>query len=314
MTWKCYELKFKAISGIHIGYRKLGMINQTRYYIPGKTMWGAVTAILSRRFMENYGDKKIYDEFKEFVKKHLIFSYFYPIRGEDILYPTYEEGLKFRNMSKEDFENKFISSYVSTAVNPNSRTAEEGSLHEFEYISSKIRKNDNVHFIGYLFFNEGGNRSIFIKELNDEIIIEKSGKEVQLFKEIERIQVGGERNYGFGWLDLVNHQPKSDKVNLYDSNSSAKVNLKENLTLENTGNNESITALSHVNIENLNFESIQGDIEPFLGREWGNEKDKKGAGQKISDPIICLTPGTKFRLKENTKLTINDYGIWQLKT
>ncbi len=303
---------FKAKSGIHIGCRKLGMINQTRYFIPGKTIWGAVTAILSRKFMEVYDDK-IYDDFKNFVRDHLIFSYFYPVVNENILYLLYEKELKFGNMSKEEFENKFISSYVSTAVDPASKTSEDGSLHEFEYISPKTRDGDEVCFTGYLFFNEGGNRQIFIKELNNDIVIEKSGREVQLFREIEKIQVGGERNYGFGWLEL--NEPKdrkfyySGEVEMY--NSKVKIDLKD-LTLKNSGSNDML-ALSHVLINpDFEFELIQGDIEPMVGREWNT----KGAGQNPQFDGVALVPGTKFRLKKDTKLTkltISKYGIWQIE-
>ena len=315
MTWRCYELRFKAKSGIHVGYRKLGMINQTRYYILGKTMWGAVTAILSRNIMEKYNPED-YKKMGEFVKEHLIFSYFYPTLNDQPMYPNYDnkKGLVFgEDKTKEEFEKEFVSSYVSTAVDPSSRTAEDGSLHEFEYIKHE------TEFVGHLFANDGNgirfeNNSILINALDDNV---KLTQNISLFDTIKQIQVGGERNYGFGWLELVpdiDKKEKQDKVKVDIYNSKVKVNLKENLTLETTGDGTELTALAHVNIENLNFESIRGDIEPFLGREWENGKNKKGAGQKISDPKICLTPGTKFQLKENIKIEINAHGTWKLKT
>ncbi|PKP54662.1 MAG: hypothetical protein CVT90_00070 [Candidatus Altiarchaeales archaeon HGW-Altiarchaeales-3] len=305
MSWKCYELKFRARSPIHIGYRKLGMINQTMYYIPGKTMWGAVTAILTRSIMEKYNAKD-YETMGEFIRKNLIFSYFYPALNSQVMYPRYdnEKGLSFGDITKEEFENKFISSYVSTAVDPASRTAEDSSLHEFEYIKP------DTEFVGYLFANDGNgirfkNNSILIDALDNDVKLNQS---ISLFDAIKQIQVGGERNYGFGWIELVCKESKNrSEVNLYDSNSNVKVNLNDNLTLKPTWEDTTLTALAYMN-QNINFESINGDMEPFVGREW----NEKGAGQKISNPIICLTPGTKFKLKDGKhKIKIGHYGIWE---
>ena len=128
MSWECYELKYKAKSAVHIGYgSQLGIVSRTRYYIPGKTMWGAVTAVLSRRIMGSY-DAEIYRRMREFVKHHLIFSYFYHVKGADVLYPNYtEEGFGFGSkgewdfvMNKEEFEKEFVTSYVSTALDKTS--------------------------------------------------------------------------------------------------------------------------------------------------------------------------------------------------
>ena len=322
MPWKCYELEYKAKSAIHIGYgTQLGIVSRTRYYIPGKTVWGAVTAALSRRIMENY-DAEIYRKIGEFVKHHLIFGYFYPLKEGDVLYPNYtEEGFGYGNkvggefvMTKEEFEKEFISSYISTALDKNSMTAEEGSLHEFELISP-------VEFVGYLFTNlEKGQGSaiyglpIFVKEVsNDEIRVEIKGKEIEVFEAIREIQVGGERIYGFGKLELTGIEEKEDMVSLYGSEM--VVNLKGTSTpiISVSGEPDSgYLSLAHVNIQNQGFTGIgiRGDIEPLVGREWDNERGK-GAGQKISDVKICLTPGTRFSLKEGEEIRVGDFGIWE---
>jgi len=45
--------------------------------------------------------------------------------------------------------------------------------------------------------------SIFVREVSDEKIrVEIKGREVELFEAIKEIQVGGERIYGFGKLEL----------------------------------------------------------------------------------------------------------------
>ncbi len=305
MSWKCYELKIKAKSPIHIGYgSQLGIVSRTRYYIPGKTMWGAVTAILSRNIMESY-DAEIYKKIGEFVKNHLIFSYFYPVtKANNVLYPNYtDEGLKFGGMSKEEFEREFITSYLSTALDKGSSTAEEGSLHEFELISP-------VEFTGYLFTDLEKNHAsamlpFFVKEADEEeIIVQLKGEDVEIFDAIREIQVGGERNYGFGWLNL-NEQPiETDEI-------FAKYRIELNSDYPGVEVKKEMVALSHVLMDgNERIEWIKGDIEPLVGREWDDEKGK-GAGQKISDVKICLTPGTRFGLKEDEKIKIGELGIWE---
>lgn len=206
MSWKCYKLKYKTKSAVHIGYgSQLGIVSRTRYYIPGKTMWGAVTAVLSRKIMESY-DAEIYKKIGDFVKNHLIFSYFYPVNDADVLYPNYtEEGFGFGSkgegdfaMNKEEFEKEFISSYISTALDKTLRTAEEGSLHEFELISQKV-KGEEVCFTGYLFMKEGGinfgknKKYIFVKNVGKETIMDMGSDKTSLFEAITNIQVGGER-------------------------------------------------------------------------------------------------------------------------
>jgi len=309
--WKCYELEYKAKSAIHIGYgSQLGIVSRTRYYIPGKTMWGAVTAVLSRRIMESY-DAEIYGKMGEFVKHHLIFSYFYPVKGADVLYPNYaEEGLGFGSkekgefvMNKEEFEKKFITSYVSTALDKTSRTAEEGSLHEFELISP-------VEFVGYLFTNLEKNHGnakygmpIFVREVEEEKIrVEIKGKKVEVFEAIKEIQVGGERIYGFGQLELKDEEIKQREsfFNRYEVVLDAeRPRIKAEI------------ALSHVMMKDDKgkyldkLANIRGDIEPLVWRAWS----EKGTGQNPNFEGIALVPGSKFGLRE---MKIGDFGMWHL--
>lgn len=303
--WKCYELEFKVKSPIHIGYgSKLGIINRTRYYIPGKTMWGAVTATLAREAMDGY-EPKLYEDVGDFVREHMNFSYFYPLKDKSVLYPNYtNNGFGFGEnnenfMNKEEFERDFVTSYISTAVDKSSKTAEESSLHEFELLFPD-------KLLGYLFVdleekNDYG--SIYCVKLeNDEIILEIKKEKFKVFDSIKTIHVGGERNYGFGQLELQkkNIKEKNNSINLYKSGESIELN---DLTLETNK-----LALAHVDIKNLNFENFRGDIEPLVGREW-DKSSNKGAGQCISDPKICLSPGSKFSSKYGVRMGC--YGIWE---
>lgn len=302
--WKCYELEFKVKSPIHIGYgSKLGIINRTRYYIPGKTIWGAVTATLAREAMKGY-EPKLYKYVGDFVRKHMIFSYLYPLKDESVLYPNYtDNGFGFGKdnenfMSKEEFERDFVNSYISTAIDISSKTAEENSLHELELISPD-------KLLGYLFVDLKENKDYnisFVEVGEKEITLRINNNPIKVFDSIETIQVGGERNYGYGQLELQkeNIKEKNNPVNLYKSDISVDLN---DLALKTPN-----LALAHVDIKNLNFENFKGDIEPLIGREW-DKSSSKGAGQDISDPKICLSPGSKLSSKYGIK--IRYYGIWE---
>ena len=84
MKWRCYDLLYEAKAPIHIGFRKLGIVSRTRYYILGKNLWGALTARLARKIMKNY-DPGIYEKVGKFVKKNVIFTHFY-IFGDSLLF------------------------------------------------------------------------------------------------------------------------------------------------------------------------------------------------------------------------------------
>ena len=48
MAWQKYDLAFQLLAPLHIGYRKVGNLMQSRGYVPGKNLWAALTARLTR--------------------------------------------------------------------------------------------------------------------------------------------------------------------------------------------------------------------------------------------------------------------------
>lgn len=138
-------------------------------------MWGAITANLTRALFDNPTPED-YQAVGNFVKENIKTTYFYPaiekgkvknpnewseieVENHLVFLPEYtEEGLKFGKLSKEVFEQTFIGSFVSTALDSTSKTAEEGSLHEFEFIKNEIRIAESrdsidVYWVGYIFVN-----------------------------------------------------------------------------------------------------------------------------------------------------------------
>jgi hypothetical protein len=332
MTWKCYPTIFKAESPVHIGYRQIGILKTTRYYITGRAIWGAITANLTRALFSN-PDSKDYQAVGNFVKENIRTTYFYPaIRKDDAdsedlskyevdgyfaFLPEYtDRGIKFGNESKDWFEQTFVDSFVSTALEPQTKTAEEGSLHEIEYIRNKIKlgKVVQVYYVGYLFVNFGGsetrsngNEKEYEVNVNyvgkvgeDDIEITFNPKNNHnspqdyraLLKEdvLSKLFVGGERNYGFGRLRLCELKPTSGKLfNQFEF----KLSDQPILSIDN--------AIAHVEIHS-NLPDFLGEFEPLVGLEWS----EAGAGHRISSAVICAVPGSRVPAGE---YVLKEYGI-----
>lgn len=312
IEWQVYELVYQAISPVSIGFYKLGFIERTRYYIPGLSIWGAITANFTRYLMSNYIDpiEDYYEEIgNNLINKDILFSYFYPSLSDDLshsfkpLIPKYtDNGLYFGEYPVKRFESLFIRSFEQTAIEPKSNTAEEGSLHEIEFIVSNIEEKNNqkkVYFLGYIFIKNG----ISYKE--KEIGLDNS-KDINLINVIKEIFVGKDRGYGFGRLIL---------------SSCRRINLDENLFgyyKLDVSSEESIK----IKIENnapipahLAFRSdisIKGDVEPLVVRRWEFSKNasrKYGAGQKICNIGVYWVPGSILESKEEITFKISEFGI-----
>jgi hypothetical protein len=122
MTWKAYQVTFQLLSPMHIGWRKLGNLQQTRPYLTGRTLWGALTARLTR---EAGGIGKDYEAIGKKVDEQLAFTYFYPSTVKDSI----KDSLwPWPDKKWDEFAWKFMGSYAGTSLS-NGRNAEDGSLH-----------------------------------------------------------------------------------------------------------------------------------------------------------------------------------------
>jgi hypothetical protein len=308
LTWQCHDLLYEARAPIHIGFRTLGIVSRTRYYILGKNFWGAFTATLARKIMRNY-DPRIYEKVGEFVKRNVIFTHFY-VYEDSILYPQYQNGLRYGSLSENEFEKRFISSYVSTALEKSYKSAEEKSLHETEFIKPHFEKGGRTRFFGHVFVQKELEREL--RRCLEEIIPEGDFFDIEFNEEklrelLSELWVGGERNYGFGRIKLL--QEKGMKNDSEEIFKKYRIN-PENLQICINDSSQEILALSHVRFD-TKIESIRGEIEPLVGREWGTQ-GKTGAGQQISQGKIYLVPGTEFKIEENAEIRIGDFGTWKI--
>ena len=197
MAWTFYELRFRLLSPLHIGQQKIGNIQRTRHYVPACTMWGALTARLTRnasaRALTIIAESD-YVGMGALVKRYIAFTYFFPTSKEQLpVLPSYEDAglcyLRGRDrFSPEAFAWEHLGSYASTALDYERNAAQEGSLHEVEFIAPHARSDADsrpVDLFGYA--------------------IVASGCRLpwpELEAALQDIQIGGERRYGWGRLRL----------------------------------------------------------------------------------------------------------------
>lgn len=308
-------MKLKSESPVHIGYRSLGIISQTRYYIPAKNLWAVLTAYITKNYRE-IGDWQIqrdnpsnmdYQKVGKEISQNIRFSYFYPCKNGTPLYPFYttQEGTKYGALTKEQFEASFISSFASTAIDRDSGTALEemgegkGSLHEVEFIKPQS------DFTGYCFVKNGF--KIDKKLVGEELLTEI------LKKALLSHGLGGERNYGYGKMKIIGNIKESKEPEIVWEIDPEGMNKKSvAIDLENLGvrlkENKFYVSSTPINIAGLErlFSCIFGNIEPLIGREWSNNT---GAGRGISSALVVLEPGTRFMNNSEVDLSIQEYEI-----
>jgi len=273
MTWTAYRVALRVLSPIHIGWRKLGNLQQTRPYVTGRSFWGALTARITREQGRND-----YTEIGELVNEQLAFTYFYPSTRSDRVthWPWSTQW--------DEFAWTFLSSYASTALE-DGHSAEAGSLHETEFIAPHTRDKEQnpVFLVGYIF--ERGDCDFLICDWR---------------KALDRLQVGGERSYGWGRVRLEGKCERVSDNRCFESYSLSYEKDYPQITVP-----EEKELLAHT--VDPNNDSIKGTIEPLLGRE---TRTSSGFGGSFSPDVeICWVPGSK--MTQSKSFRIQQKGIWR---
>jgi hypothetical protein len=265
MSWQRYDLVFQLLAPLHIGYRTVGNLMQTRGYVPSKNQWAALTARLTRDY-DNGADGQRYVEIGQQVQDHFRFTYLYPATDNGNEY-------KIHYPWDDDFDYLFLGSYASSALNYDRQAAEEGLLHETEFIAPCTRDNRPVYLTG----------SLYVKpELPTPLD--------KWQDTLDKFQMGAERGYGWGRLRLVNK-------------------LKgEMITGEPTGvPTKDGHIIAHLKAGNVT--GVTGSIEPVIGWERNNDNGRKSNWKLSQQAIICYSPGARVGGEHN--FTIGQDGFWE---
>lgn len=303
--WKRIDVVFTLKSPLHIGYLpgKGSIISRTRYYVPGKNFWGAVTVNAVENLF-NSPDAESYREIGDQIKNNFKFMYFYISDGETKYTPEFtNDGLKYGKIDVFRFENKFINSRVLTEINHDSLTAKDKRLHEIEFINNKYQYNSwntkNTQLLGCIWIKDKA--VLGTKEGEKKFEVNEDGIFVNRFNLIEKLKVGGEQNYGFGRIELESINKKSYPIdNILTNDNIIKVNIKEGDPI-----------LSHLKY-NTNI-AFQGDLELLSGREYQTgSKRYQNPGAHIAPPAYYLSPGTKLISIEKKSFILNWNGMMRM--
>jgi len=286
--WQKIEVIFKLKSPLHIGYLpfKGSVISPTRYYVPGRNLWGAITKRATENLFDN-PEAKNYKDVGGAVKGNFLFSYFYLYDGKTVYMPRYtDKGLMFGDEYPWKFEYKFIGGRVLTAIDGSSGTAKDESLHEIEFINDKFRDENgnikNTRLIGCIWVKKGCK----LPDSNgEEVKVEKNGISMDGFSLIEELILGGESKYGFGQV-------------LFDSVCNGKFPIEiENGSSEEikVKINQDLPLIAHLK---YNKEiTFKGDIELLTGR--GYFDPKRINTSKNSDNGKSNSPGGMISRSEH---------------
>jgi len=268
MSWTAYRIFLRLLTPVHIGAAKLGNLQTTRPYIHGKALWGGLTARLARDNPALNGD---YAGVGRRVNEELAFSYFYPATGDEVdLWPW------------DDFDRyawHYLGSYASTALNYSQFSAEEGSLHETEFIAPATRDGRPVFFVGY--------------------VCEREGCSLPWQAALTRLQLGGERTYGWGRLALSAITPATAdffgrwELDLHGDRPGARLDAGGHL-------------LAHTLADGAGAARVRGRLAPLVGRE---TTDAAAHGRNLSRALICWEPGSV--VEAGAAFAIGPNGIWR---
>lgn len=294
MSWALYRVTWRLESPLHIGFAKLGNVQRTRLYVTGRIFWGALTARLTRE-----QSNRDYLRVGKVINQHLVFSYGYlslTANGTQPLLPCYTTtGLKFSINGSEWTEREIqrfcLTSYASTALNYQSNTDKEGSLHEVEFISPRALCSLNSVCVG---------APLYLTAYVAASDTANNTPEVQGWKTaLSKMQIGGERTYGFGHIALVNGPTLSNdwwgNIVVLDK-TLPEVIIDANRSL-----------LAHVDASRLLPVDIeQGSIEPLLGRD---TTPQAAFGKDINSMGVYWQPGTI--VKNTIQCQIMPAGFWR---
>ena len=302
MPWKTYFLRYRLVSPLHIGAPALGNVQRTLYYLPGKTLWGAATAILTRRFIKQPTDQ-CYQKVGRFVEENIRFGYFFPEQNGQRFLPRVDHRQFFYgNLTKEEFEYRFLISEASTAIEPKRFAQADGTLHETEYLYPKSLQGWPalpLFFSGYLYLQQdrlaADNDVGALKQTNDGDLLEML---CELF-------IGANRRMGTGKLIREGKAPDAEDGG--------------NFPLPTPGPYDWLPSCpflaSHLKCEPNGAKAkdkIAGSIQPLVERVWAPLKEgKHGPGQNLTHAIVAWTPGTRV-VDEKLAFGVAAYGRWEI--
>jgi hypothetical protein len=285
MSWQAHQIVLRLCSPMHIGQSKIGNVQRTRPYVTGRVLWGALTLRLTRDRFRGQGPATRSDQYRRVgqqVHEHLAFTYLYPTTD-----PDGQVGLWPWGDDEDGFHSRYLSTYASTALSYPQQSADEGTLHEVEFVSPRtLDSGQPVYLVGYVFARQ-----------------EAPPWQAAL----GRLQLGGERGYGWGRVEPMEVSDVGEGEPLFGGQYA----LEQGSWPPVLKARKNTCLVAHALATGLAgqepVQDIQGEIEPLVGRETAPDGR---FGVQISKAYVCYVPGSK--VKKSTRLQIGHYGVWKV--
>lgn len=247
---------------------------QTRPYVPGKNLWAALTARLTR----DYPDKEWNKGYKNVgccVQEQFLFGY---------LWPCLDESKPCFFWDHYDFDYLFLDSYASAALDYSAYSTEEGSLHETEFIAPVARNGKPVYLVGDLWAK---NAPIEAKYWQ---------------KSLENLPLGGERTYGWGRIALCSELKGNSSMHGKTA-TGHEWQEQDGKILITLNRGERIKAHALASGDGAVM-GVVGPVEPIVGRDWDNDK---GSHMPCYESVYYV-PGCE--VTGTAEVVIDTYGRW----
>lgn len=279
--WHELTVTFQLMSPLHIGYlpSRSSIFSPTRYHVPGRTLWGALTRSITESIYGQPGGDD-YRSIGHILRENFRFSYFYIHDGRTYYLPEYrDDGLMYGGLDRYEFEGRFIASTVSTALKDG--VALKGSLHETEYINSMFHDGEKVERTRIM-------GCIWIKNRPLNLEIQKDGIFIDDINILHELTLGGESKYGFGKVVLES---------IRSGRTPFRVHVSEDIQISDE------FLRGHMRYtHDLKF---TGDLELLSGRAYFDPESNRSSekpGGVIIKPEYYLTPGT--RIEDHKEATL----------
>lgn len=291
MSWSVYCWVWMLESPLHIGAPPAGMLNRTRLYIPARSLWGALTAELAR---SEYASHPDYRKVGEILRHKTRLSYLFPAEQVGDAWkawlPIYQEGRglvweredgKGEEIEDRNLRMRLLITRPGTAIQPETGTAAQGTLREFELVGPYWRERHTltkpVAFVGYLF-------------CKDDNLCKK-------LKDIQTLFIGGDVRYGLGRLRQVAWTSSVAESNRFFGEAQLDLNQQDPRVITDR-------ILAHLRPQNVQDRLI-GAMECLRGWDM--------VAGSMSPPELTWVPGSCCLQKVKLEFAISEDNLWQLK-
>ncbi len=292
MSWQAVTLTYRARSPLLLGRYPLGFIQRTRTFIPGWTLWGALTATLTRACFPQ-ADGARYEAVGAWVEHNLLTSYAYLLVEGGLAAPHFRDGgWYYGPLPATQFEARFVTSLGQTAVAPGSLTAETNTLHETETLSPYDLATGEPARWRFTLYQRGSEE---VSQSEDEVLAALTPE--ALLAALRTLVVGADRSAGLGRLEL-------ETAGAWQ----AVAGNAWPVPLDRDGP----TLRAHVRVADLDGNQVRGRAEVIPWRWWKNTPDPDGRswgpGQQQSVQC-CYVPGCE--VADDWQPVVGPWGFWQ---